>query len=176
MSKIEKEIIDFIYDKIKEAAPYIKKITKDRKEVTYKYSTEEERNVPQLTAIPLYKTPSCIIYEFLETPDVKNKIVELEYGAMESFLKGNIHTGVFIRYIKDNQREICVVPYHFFLYPLDEAIEKYKESIELEQQECKEQFEKEQQSDKKTFTDCKKELRYQEYLKLKKRFEGKEVK
>lgn len=91
---------------------------------------------------------------------------------MENFLKGNIHHGVFIAYNKEGKREVCVVPYHFFLYPLDEAIVKYKESIEIEQKEYREQFEKEQQSKEKTFTDGKKELRYQEYLKLKKRFEG----
>lgn len=169
MNKIEQEIIDYIYGIIQKAVPHIQEITKDRKEITYKYSTVKE---VKLTPVPLKKSPAYNIYEFLDTPDVKNQILEIEYAAMENFLKGNIHHGVFIAYNKDGKREVCVVPYHFFLYPLDKAIVKYKESIEIEQKEYKEQFEKEQQSEQKTFTDGKKELRYQEYLKLKKRFEG----
>lgn len=171
MYKIEQEIIDFIYDKIKEAAPYIKEITKNRKEVIYRYSTEEDRNVPKLAPIPLQKTPAYHISNFLDTPDVKSQIVELEYAAMENFLKRNIHMGVFIAYIKDNQREVCIVPYHFFLYPLDEAIAKYKELVELEQKEYEKQVKEDQQSKERYFKDCKKELRYREYLRLKKRFE-----
>lgn len=39
MSKIEQDIIDYIYEIIQKAVPHIQKITKDRKEITYKYST-----------------------------------------------------------------------------------------------------------------------------------------
>lgn len=173
MHEIEQDIIDYIYEIIQKAAPYIQEITKDRREITYIYTDIKEA---RLTLVPLKKSPAYKIYEFLNTPDVKNQIVELDYSAMESFLKENIHYGVFIAYIKDSKKEVCFVPYHFFLYPLDEAIAKYKESVELEQKECIEQFKKEQQSEEKSFKDCKKELRYSEYLRLKKKFEGKEIK
>ena len=172
MNKIEQEIINYVYEIIQKAVPHIQEVTKDRKELTYKYSTMKE---VKLTLVPLKKSPAYNIYEFLDTPNVKNQILEIEYSAMENFLKENIHQGVFIAYMKNGKREVCIVPYHFFLYPLDEAIEKYKESIEIEQQKYRKQFEKEQHSEEKTFTDCKKELRYQEYLKLKKRFEREEI-
>ena len=42
MNKIEQEIINYIYEIIQKAVPHIQEITKDRKELTYKYTTVKE--------------------------------------------------------------------------------------------------------------------------------------
>ena len=176
MYKIEKDIIDYLYNKIKEAAPYIQEITKDRKELTYKYNLKEERSITTLTPIPLHKSIFYPIQKFLETLDVKNKITELEYGVMESCLKQDVDCGVYIAYNHNEKREVCVIPYYFFLYPLEEAIERYREVIRIEQQEYEEKVKEEQQPEDTFFKDYKKELRYREYLRLKKIFKRKEIK